>query len=155
METITTPSIEEARSYIYSIDFSNIIRKLINQYGWARKHAEKVCQMYRNFLFLQKKYGESHKIPPSEEMDEFWHMHILDTGKYRHDCERIFGKYLDHYPYFGIDDQSSFKDLEDAFEATQSLYAKEFDGDRIEEVRAPLTRLISFLRKFKANLKLL
>lgn len=74
-------------------------------------------------------------MPPSEEVDEFWHNHILDTQKYHQDCDMIFGKYLHHYPYFGIDDKSNELDLQKAFDHMQELHKKEF-GDCIYRVRS-------------------
>lgn len=121
------PSLEMAKSYIYSINFSSIIDKLVNYNGWIRKEAEITCELYRNFLYLNKKYGHEYRhLPPSEDIDEFWHNHILDTQKYEIDCYCIFGKFFHHYPYLGIDSQSNFEDLNRAFETTQELYFKEF-----------------------------
>jgi hypothetical protein len=76
----------------------------------------------------------------------FWHAHILDTQQYRQDCQAIFGQYLDHYPYFGIDKQSDFNDLESAFEKMQMLYAKEFDGKRIRQVRNVYSKLAAIFK---------
>ena len=143
----TTPTLEEAKHYIYSIDFSNILNKMVNHQGWLRKDAEKVCEMYRNFLYLQKKYKGQNQLPPSEEMDEFWHQHILDTKQYRKDCQAIFGEYLDHYPYFGIDATSTFSDLESAFEKMQELYMEEF-GERIYQVRTIFSSLAHRIKKW-------
>ena len=46
-------------------------------------------------------------------MDGFWHMHILDTKAYREDCQKIFGRFIDHFSYFGIycnEDRKIYKD---------------------------------------------
>jgi hypothetical protein len=32
-------------------------------------------------------------------VDEMWHRHILDTAAYRADCDSLFGRFLDHFPY--------------------------------------------------------
>lgn len=141
----SSPSLREAREHIYGIDFSNIIDKLVNHGGWFRKDAEILSVMYRNFLYLNKKYRNQYKIPPSEDIDEFWHMHILDTKAYRRDCQNIFGEYFDHYPYFGIDAETTFADLEGAFASTQSLYLEEF-GTQLYEVR-------NWFKKFLGHVK--
>lgn len=149
MDVVTTAhvsSLEEAKEYIYSIDFSNIIYKMVNHLGWLKHDALTVCNMYRNFLFLQMKYGKDHKLPPTEEIDEFWHLHILDSKNYRKDCDAIFGEYFDHYPYFGIDGKNSIKDVEDAFETMQKLYAKEFNGERIYQIRSFYSKVASFVK---------
>lgn len=138
--------LDEARRYIYSLDFSKIINKMVYQQGWSRADAETISHMYRNFLFLQRKYGREYEFPPSEEIDEFWHNHILDTEKYRHDCQMIFGYYLDHYPYSGIDGQSDVSDLVNGFTTLQQLYAKEFNGEQIYQVRGIIAKLLTFLR---------
>jgi hypothetical protein len=78
-------------------------------------------------------------------MDEFWHMHILDTKAYRKDCEAIFGHYLDHYPYLGIDENTNLDDLGNAFQKTQELFALEFGGIEIFEVRGSWAKIRSFL----------
>jgi len=142
-----------AKAYIYAIDFSNIINKMVKHQGWFRKDAEAVCQMYRNFLFLQKKYGGDHNIPPSEDIDEFWHNHILDTKLYRKDCSAIFGQYFDHYPYFGIDGTTDMGDLNNAFDTVQQLYEQEF-GERMYQVRGRFSKLAGFIKMsyFRAKL---
>jgi hypothetical protein len=75
-------------------------------------------------------------LPPSKDVDEFWHNHILDTKKYREDCQAIFGFYLDHYPYFGMDQESTKEDLNVAFEKMQRLHEQEF-GFRVQRVCYP------------------
>lgn len=133
-EPIKYISLQQAKAYIDNIDFSMIINKMVTRDDWLEDEALAVCKMYRNYLFLQKKYKDQFELPPSEEIDEFWHQHILDTKKYHIDCEAIFGKYLHHYPYLGVDDRTDLKYLNNAFEKTQELYEKEF-GEKIKNVR--------------------
>lgn len=135
-------------------DFSMIINKMVKHLGWKQKEAEAACSLYRNFLFLHKKYGHEHSLPPSEEIDEFWHNHILDTKKYRQDCQVIFGRYLDHYPYFGIDGKTNLTDLNHAFETTQQFHQQEF-GYRIERIKKlKLCEIISIvIQVIKASWK--
>ena len=91
---------------------------------------------------MKKKYAaECGMLPPSEEVDEFWHNHILDTRKYKQDCEQIFGFYLEHYPYFGIDGKTNRQDLDNAFAVVQRLHHQEF-GDYIYEVRTNYFKLV-------------
>lgn len=139
------PSLDAAKHYIDHLDFSNIINKMIHHQGWRKSDAHQVCKMYKNYLYLRKKYDSQYALPPSEEIDEFWHNHILDTKQYRIDCEKIFGYYLDHYPYFGIDNTTTLTDLENAFAITQQLYYQEF-GEPIYQVKNVYSKLISFLK---------
>lgn len=122
------------KDYIFAIDFSNIIEKMVSHQKWRRNEAEKTCELYRNFLYLNVKYPEYAPLPPSEDIDEFWHNHILDTKKYIQDCQVIFGGYFHHYPYFGIDGVSTMKDLQQSFQKTQELHHQEF-GEYIYAVR--------------------
>ena len=89
---------------IDELDFSRIKAKLMYRREGviALRRVERAEAGYRQFLKLAAKYPDA-PIVPSEEVDEFWHMHILDTQRYAADCERIFGYMIHHDPYSGID----------------------------------------------------
>ncbi len=63
---------------------------------------------------------------PNQPVDKFWHYHILDTMKYVEDCEALFGSFLYHYPYFGIDSAEDERALVDAFDDTTALCEARF-----------------------------
>lgn len=128
--------------YIRNIDFSMIIEKMVVHRGWRREDAQEACRLYRNFLILVIKYPDK-TLPPSEDIDEFWHYHILDSKKYRDDCKTLFGGHLDHYPYIGIDGKTEMSDASNTFEEVQRLHFEEF-GEYIYEVRGrPFKRFLS------------
>lgn len=127
-------SLRQAKTYINEIDFAEVINKMSRSRGWSRRHVLAACELYRHFLYLKRKNGDEQYLPPSEDIDEFWHAHILDTHKYQKDCQIIFGDYLHHYPYFGIDGKITREDALTAFEITQKLHYQEF-GDYIYRVR--------------------
>ena len=80
---------------------------------------------YRRFLTLRKLHP--HKtLVPSALLDVIWHYHILDTRKYVDDCERIFGYYVHHDPYFGTQGEEDKRENELAWEDTQRLWVEEF-----------------------------
>jgi hypothetical protein len=85
-------------------------------------HAE---QEYRRFLSLKVLYP-SVSLVPSKEVDSIWHAHILDTRAYREDCESVFGRFIDHYPYFGIYGAEDYQSLKSAFAETVTLYEHHF-----------------------------
>ena len=89
---------------IDELDFSRIKAKLMHRREGviALRQIERAEAGYRQFLKLAAKYPDA-PIVPSEEVDEFWHMHILDTQRYAADCERIFGYMIHHDPYSGLD----------------------------------------------------
>ena len=80
---------------------------------------------YRRFLTLKKLYPQK-ALVPNKLLDKFWHAHILDTISYHQDCQSLFGKYLHHFPYFGIYGDDDMRDLKDSFEETKALYEKHF-----------------------------
>lgn len=95
--------------------------------GWTRAQADAVEDAYKQFLQLNLKYpGKS--IVPTATCDAFWHAHILDTQKYAEDCQKIFGYFLHHFPYFGMRGEEDAANLNQSFEETKALYASEF-GD--------------------------
>jgi hypothetical protein len=115
----------KAKQAIENLDLTMVANNMVKKLGWLQSEVDEACVLYRNFLFLNYKYPNE-KIVPSEDVDEFWHNHILDTKKYKIDCENIFGSYLDHYPYFGMDGVSTIRDADSAFARTQELHKKEF-----------------------------
>src|SRR5262249_51198369 len=95
--------------------------------GWTRAQADAAEIAYKQFLQLNLKYpGKS--IVPTATCDTFWHAHILDTQKYAADCQDIFGRFLHHFPYFGMRGEEDASNLKKAFEETKALCASEF-GD--------------------------
>lgn len=80
---------------------------------------------YRRFLTLKSLYP-SVALVPSKTVDTLWHAHILDTRAYREDCQQVFGRFIDHYPYFGIYGQDDHQELKNAFAHTVTLYEMHF-----------------------------
>ena len=80
---------------------------------------------YRRFLSL-KCFYPAISLVPSKAVDAIWHAHILDTRAYRSDCHKVFGRFIDHYPYFGIYGEEDYKELKSAFAQTVALYEKHF-----------------------------
>ena len=80
---------------------------------------------YRRFLTLHREYPERTFVP-SVLIDLLWHYHVLDTRKYADDCERIFGYFLHHDPYFGLGSDESLQANNEAWEATRALWEQVF-----------------------------
>lgn len=121
------PTLEEAKEYIYSIDFSQIINLMVSHLGWLKKDAIDTRDQYSNFLYLKFKYfDKNYTLVPTIDIDEFFHLHILDTKKFREDSNFLFKKPIEHYPYYGIDGKSTITDLNNSFNNTQELYYNEY-----------------------------
>lgn len=99
---------------------------LIKRHGWSRKDAEESCKMYKNYLFLKLKYGDQYMLPPSVEIDDVWHLHILYTEKYTSHCQSIFGFYLHHIPGSSNASEAELEKFAKQFSVTEKLYLKEF-----------------------------
>ena len=94
-------------------------------YGWSDEYADAMEVAYKRYLILHAKHPEM-TLAPEQDIDRFWHMHILDTRKYAADCEATFGHFLHHFPYLGLRGADDAKALDSAFDAMQQLYMKEF-----------------------------
>lgn len=118
---------DQTRQVISSIDLGGVIDRMRFVHYWTKKSAELAETQYRNYLLLCKKYGQTHSLVPSHEIDEFWHNHVLCTRRYTQDCEKIFGYYLHHDPHHGSRGSIPHKEVVKNFtESTQELYLKEF-----------------------------
>ncbi|MEA3304267.1 MAG: glycine-rich domain-containing protein-like [Patescibacteria group bacterium] len=96
--------------------------------GWSKAHADKVEQEYKQFLVLTQSYPDK-AIVPTKDVDALWHQHILDTMKYAQDCDEIFGKFLHHFPYFGMRGEDDAQQLVASAEETRALYKSDFGVD--------------------------
>lgn len=124
-EFVSQSKIDEAMSVIDSLDFKPISFKLEKEYGWSRESLDRAVPLYKQWLVLQLYYSEL-SFAPSELVDEYWHMHILDTRKYIEDCQFVFGYYLHHYPYFGLTEVENAETLKKGFDLTKRLYQHHF-----------------------------
>ena len=125
-EFVSDSEMDEAMALVNSIDFEQMNDKLINFYGWSKEDVTLMNDYYKKWLALHICYPEL-AIAPSAKLDEYWHMHILDTKKYMEDCQMLFGRYLHHYPYFGLEGDSD--DLNKGFELTRKLFKHHFGHD--------------------------
>jgi hypothetical protein len=81
---------------------------------------------YRRFLLLKTMYPNT-KFSPTRNMDEMWHQHILDTSNYRKNCQQLFGKFLDHRPYFGPHSpEGLWESMSDKFDTMEEIYTQVF-----------------------------
>jgi hypothetical protein len=128
MLELTDAGLDES---VVLLDFSKLTWKLLhNDEGTnlAADEVELAEREYRRFLTLKRLYPQR-ELVPNKLVDAFWHAHILDTRSYQADCQKVFGYYLHHYPYFGIHDADDRKALDDAFAETQRVYELHFGNN--------------------------
>ena len=90
-------------------------------------------QAYRQFLTLRLRHPDR-VLVPSALIDLVWHYHILDTRKYTEDCERIFGHFVHHDPYFGIGSEESRLANQTTWEETRELWSSEFGEELVGQL---------------------
>lgn len=129
------PSLNDVMRVVESIDLTMVKRKLMDPeegQGWDADHTEYVEKRYRRFLCMIRLRVDASAVP-TRDIDLFWHQHILDTRAYARDCELLFGKFLHHYPYFGMFGDEDARNLSTAFEETKRLYASLFGESYTED----------------------
>ena len=127
---LTTKPVDEVIAAIHAIDLESVKRRAMDPElgeGWSREYADSVEAAYRNFLTMLVKYpAEAEDILLSEDVDEFWHTHILQTRKYADDCQRAFGSFLHHNPDLGERTPAMEERRAALMTKTRSLYEREF-----------------------------
>lgn len=120
--------LQDALKKVESLDFSMLTRKLVEEHGWTKEFCNEVEDLYRKFLALNVRYPEK-KICPTGPIDDFWHAHILDTHAYETDCNKLFGTYLHHFPYFGMRGEKDRANLEATFKNSLELFITHYGID--------------------------
>ncbi len=127
---VTDRPVEQVIAAIQALDLDPIKLKLMDPeegQGWSREYVDRMELTYKRFLTLLATHPEE-TLAPTKDVDKFWHGHILDTLKYAEDCDKVFGYFLHHFPYFGMRGEEDAANLARAAEKTRHLYAQEF-GD--------------------------
>jgi hypothetical protein len=117
-----------ALARVAELDFTMLKQKLVLEEGWSAEHCDEVEDLYRRFLALNVAYPDR-KICPTGPIDDFWHAHILDTRAYERDCNLLFGRFLHHFPYFGMRGPDDYAELQAAFDETRELFITHFGID--------------------------
>jgi hypothetical protein len=118
---------EDLRAKLWSLDLEPIIFKLMDEddgEGWSQDQALAAAEEYRRFLFLTVTSPAT--IVPTKFVDVVWHTHILDTMKYADDCQKLFGFFLHHFPYFGMRGEEDNANLQKAFRGAADIYEEAF-----------------------------
>jgi hypothetical protein len=128
---LTTKPEHEVVAAIQSLDLEPVKLRMMDAElgeGWTREYADSVGVAYKTYLTMLVKYpDDAEDILLSEDVDEFWHTHILQTRKYMQDCQNVFGNYLHHEPEIGMPTAAANLEKRAAqLEKTRKLYEREF-----------------------------
>jgi hypothetical protein len=125
-------STEERLRWIDALDLEPIAYKLIHpepgEMALSLAEADQAVALYRCFLKLCALHPGA-RIVPTRQLDRVWHAHVLDTAKYRADCDHVFGHFMDHFPYAGLRGEDDRRVWRDDFARTRRLFAEHFGAE--------------------------
>lgn len=118
----------EALAIAKTWNFNLAIQKLIESSPerWDLVSTKKAVLDYQRYMAVTKALGGI-QLVPNADIDEIWHMHILDTRAYMRDCDALFGEYLHHYPYFGMLGEENKRQWLDVQAQSEQLWQRLFD----------------------------
>jgi len=120
-----TRSDRTAHTRIYGLNLKQIMVSIRKKERWSAKRAKDAEHWYKNFLWMCYLNRKRPVAALGRDADIVWHNHILDTVRYRDDCDKIFRGYLDHRPFFGkltkADEEAVEETIEEAIELFGSL----------------------------------
>ena len=131
---ITDRPVEQVLAGIQALDLESVKMRIMDPKlgeGWTRAYADSIEVAYKNYLTMLVKYqDDAEDILLAEDVDEFWHTHILQTIKYTDDCGAVFGKYLHHTPHVGEVTAAVVERRNEQAEKTRRLYENEFGSEQ-------------------------
>jgi hypothetical protein len=135
--------IAAALEKVSRIDLSpiNKLLRYDNPALWTDETLAETEADYRRLLALNLLYP-SETIVVNKILDDYWHQHILDTHKYNNDCQELFGYFLHHDPYFGINGEEDRQRNREGFAATQQLWEETFDVPMIRDTKLTLEKVL-------------
>ena len=125
------PRKHEVWDAVQALDLRSVTAQLVTRKGWGSDRVNAAVRRYRGFLYLTLA-GVVRDLCPTQDVDEVWHQHILNTQQYADDCERLAGKFIHHVPASDADTDGESNTLEDSFFRTWVAYESEF-GEPYQE----------------------
>jgi hypothetical protein len=101
------------------MNLETIIFQVQKYNSWTQEYSIKVANEYVKFMFLRSKNS---KLSPSNDIDKFWHQHILNTKHYYDFCIEKFKKFIHHDPEDSSDQEKRIKRLDETTEIYKKLY---------------------------------
>jgi|SRR5580692_4438671 hypothetical protein len=86
------------RKKVEALELSAIGAGVVKRHGWEPDRAKRAENEYRKYLYLLMLYPGSILTPWDDDLDLFWHEHILHTQQYAADCQTLFGRFINHDP---------------------------------------------------------
>src|SRR5579859_2899787 len=125
-------TVDERLRRIDDLDLEPIVFKLTHpepgEPHLTLAQADADVELYRCFLKLCLLHPDV-TVVPTRRIDHVWHTHMLDTSKYRADCDHVFGRFLDHFPYAGLRGEDDRRAWRADFAGTRRLFRENFGVD--------------------------
>lgn len=111
------------------LDLRSVRDAMIEKHKWSAERADAAESEYVRFLTLLKMKPGFMLVPWNDaegrdDLDQFWHQHILDTAKYAADCKAVFGRMIHHNPHLLRGSELE----QDAVDKTRRLYTRSFQS---------------------------
>jgi hypothetical protein len=108
-----------------------ILRRLSMEHGWPLEYARRVTDEYKKFVYLAVMAG--HKVTPSDEVDQVWHLHMIYTEEYWDNfCTNILHTKLHHGPTKGGKNEDI--KFDDWYSKTKDSYRRIFGTEPPEDI---------------------
>lgn len=100
---------------------------------WTQAQRERSLERYLRWLALKQQHPTA-RLAPTRDIDLFWHLHMLSPVAYHRDCQRLFGRLLDHDGGFGKG-EGELEQLGVVFTETTRLWERAYNEPYGEDGR--------------------
>jgi hypothetical protein len=126
---ITLSQLERNALNPSALDLTSVRDAMVEKHGWSIDRADSAQVEYVHFLTLLQMKPGFMLVPWTDaegrdDLDQFWHQHILDTSKYAADCKALFGRMIHHNPHV----QRGSELEKESVEKTRRLHSRRFDS---------------------------
>lgn len=137
-QTVFDRAIEITNAWNFELAVEKLIE--VKNGAWDLERAEAALRNYKRYMAVTKALG-GEQLVPNGDIDEIWHMHILDTRAYMKDCNELFGEYMHHFPYFGRlgeENRQQWLEVQSQSESLwQELFCEALYGATLEAQNCP------------------
>lgn len=103
-----------------------VINQMVKQHSWKKRYSRNVATEYERFMILRNK---NNNLSPSDDIDEFWHQHILNTSLYTEYCQEKFSGIVHHDPEDAFNQTKRKTRLRNTIKEYKKIYGKIPEGD--------------------------
>lgn len=87
---------------VMSYDLSLIRERFLKDHPELSSSLESIELLYRQYMYLCAIQPKMSLSVPSNEVDKFWHCHIIHTQAYQNFCNDIAGYFVHHAPHSAL-----------------------------------------------------